>query len=315
MKINYFLFFSLLGLLTVNAQVGTGFEEPNGATGTQRYTDANLATHVLVNNINEPIVQHTGTTELGFSSTFTSNGSTVGLSDGDAVGVYEGPISTSILGTTTAYASSGYVVEDPDGTISVEFTGVDLTATTAPRFQMDLFLNGTTYESTDILKIYLKINNAADFVILDTTGQDINAFLYNGVTLEETITAIDVDISAYIGSIVNLVVEARLNAAAETIMFDNVLFTQGSKEAPLKTNTFENKSSFKYYPNPVTNTLNFKSDKTISEVSVFNVIGQRVLKTKSLVNNQLNMSELKDGIYLVNVTIDNITRTIKVIKQ
>lgn len=78
--------------------------------------------------------------------------------------------------------------------------------------------------------------------------------------------------------------------------------------------TVSNKS-FSISPNPVTSVLNFKSDKNISEVSVFNILGQKVIKTNTIVNNQLNMSELKAGIYLVNVTIDNTTRTIKVVKK
>ena len=76
------------------------------------------------------------------------------------------------------------------------------------------------------------------------------------------------------------------------------------------------KDGFAYYPNPVKNTLNLSYKQNISEVSIFNLLGQKVLtKTIGAANAQVDMSSLSAGSYIVKVTADNQTKTIKVIKE
>lgn len=78
----------------------------------------------------------------------------------------------------------------------------------------------------------------------------------------------------------------------------------------------ENNASFTYFPNPVKNTLTLNAQNTIENVTMYNMLGQEVLRaTPNAVNSELNMSSLQDGAYFVKVTIANITKTIKVIKQ
>ncbi len=75
-------------------------------------------------------------------------------------------------------------------------------------------------------------------------------------------------------------------------------------------------SSFKYHPNPVKDVLNLSYDKIISEVSIFNLLGQQVLY-KELNSNQaqVNLSNLPNGAYFVNVVSENKSKTIKIIKE
>lgn len=78
----------------------------------------------------------------------------------------------------------------------------------------------------------------------------------------------------------------------------------------------ENNASFTYFPNPVKNTLTLNAQNTIENVTMYNMLGQEVLRaTPNAVNSELNMSSLQDGAYFVKVTIANVTKTIKVIKQ
>jgi hypothetical protein len=86
-------------------------------------------------------------------------------------------------------------------------------------------------------------------------------------------------------------------------------------ETTLSTSNFD-ASGFKYYPNPVKNVLNLSYTKAISNVAVYNLLGQQVL-VKSLNENQsqIDMSPLTQGTYLVKVTSDNQVKTIKVIKE
>ncbi|WP_339889028.1 fibronectin type III domain-containing protein [uncultured Flavobacterium sp.] len=75
-------------------------------------------------------------------------------------------------------------------------------------------------------------------------------------------------------------------------------------------------TSFIAYPNPVKDVLNLSYSSEISSVKVINLLGQVVL-TKKIENTstQLDMSSLTDGAYIVNVTIGDVVKTIKVIKN
>jgi hypothetical protein len=83
----------------------------------------------------------------------------------------------------------------------------------------------------------------------------------------------------------------------------------------LSSSVFDNKY-FTYYPNPVKDVLNLSYTKNISNVTVFNLLGQQI--TTKVVNanqSKIDMSNLASGTYLVKVTADNQVKTIKVIKR
>ncbi len=84
----------------------------------------------------------------------------------------------------------------------------------------------------------------------------------------------------------------------------------------LSINDFVNDTLFSYYPNPVNNTLSLRGLKDIQNVSVYNMLGQEVLRTApNTVNSDVDMSGLKSGTYFVKVMIENTIKTIKVIKK
>lgn len=81
-------------------------------------------------------------------------------------------------------------------------------------------------------------------------------------------------------------------------------------------NTQFDMTSFKAYPNPVKNVLNLSYSTEISSVEVYNMLGQKVLtKTLNVVQGQIDMSNLNAGNYMVKVTTEGLTKTIKVVKQ
>ncbi|WP_309641696.1 T9SS type A sorting domain-containing protein [Flavobacterium sp.] len=83
----------------------------------------------------------------------------------------------------------------------------------------------------------------------------------------------------------------------------------------LSNDTFET-SSFKAYPNPVKDMLNLSYSKNISNVAIYNLLGQEVNAKSTNANlSQIDMSNLANGTYLVKVTADNQIKTIKVIKE
>lgn len=86
-------------------------------------------------------------------------------------------------------------------------------------------------------------------------------------------------------------------------------------ESVLGNNSFDN-NGFKAYPNPVKDILNLSYTQNISNVEVFNMLGQQVIaKSVNATQDQIDMSNLAVGTYLIKVTADNQVKTIKVVKQ
>jgi len=69
------------------------------------------------------------------------------------------------------------------------------------------------------------------------------------------------------------------------------------------------------YPNPVKDILSFQSNSPIKMVSIYNTLGAVVLSAKALNNNNLNVSNLTSGIYMIKIQTDNGIETIKMIKE
>jgi hypothetical protein len=83
----------------------------------------------------------------------------------------------------------------------------------------------------------------------------------------------------------------------------------------LATDTFDN-ANFTYRPNPVVDVLNLEYNKAITNVSVYNIVGQQVItKTVNANMSQVDMSALPSGTYMVKVTSNNEVKTIKVVKE
>ena len=76
------------------------------------------------------------------------------------------------------------------------------------------------------------------------------------------------------------------------------------------------KNSVKIYPNPVVEMLNIESPNKVKSVSVFDATG-KVVSTYSLnaSKSQINLSKLAPGVYVVNIEMENETKSIKVIKK
>jgi len=72
---------------------------------------------------------------------------------------------------------------------------------------------------------------------------------------------------------------------------------------------------FQAYPNPVTNVLNLQAKEAISNVAIFNVLGQEVYRANiNAMTSQVDMSQMASGAYFVKVNIGGTEGTVKVIK-
>jgi hypothetical protein len=80
--------------------------------------------------------------------------------------------------------------------------------------------------------------------------------------------------------------------------------------------SIEEEIGLSYFPNPVTNKLTLKAHQSIQNVSVFNMLGQEVMRTElNVERGELDMSSLQSGPYFVKVNINDTIETIKVIKK
>lgn len=92
-------------------------------------------------------------------------------------------------------------------------------------------------------------------------------------------------------------------------------FKISAYDASLSNKSFDF-ASLKVYPNPVKDVLTLSYSQNITNVSIFNLLGQQVIN-KALDNSeaQIDMSVLPQGAYLVKVNVQNQVKTIKVIKE
>jgi hypothetical protein len=71
-----------------------------------------------------------------------------------------------------------------------------------------------------------------------------------------------------------------------------------------------------HYPNPVGAVLNIRAGTIIDEISVFNVLGDRIVQTSpNALTVELQTNSLSSGVYIVNVSSEGKTGTFKIVKQ
>ncbi len=301
----------LLATVSFSQIASTSFEEP--ATFSGKYTDLGdpSVAHALDNNANEPLVNYLSTGgELGFSAKYVPfDTPDVGLTDGDFVGVTKTKPSSSVPYPDGA---KGYRMSDVDGNMILEFDHVDLSGINNPTVAVDFLLginsNPTkgNYEGDgsinasghDRLRIFVKdITNANDIDLFDSTGTNLDEFVptdpVSGDYLLQWQTA---SANLVPESLVQLVIEGRNNASAESFWFDNVVFhgAMGIQD--------QGNDPFSLYPNPANNGfVNIASPNIgMKKISVFDVLGNVVISA-NINGERLDISNLPSGIYFVKV--------------
>jgi hypothetical protein len=74
--------------------------------------------------------------------------------------------------------------------------------------------------------------------------------------------------------------------------------------------------SFKIFPNPVMDVLNIAGNQPIESVSIYSLLGQKVLETQMAENEKsINISALDAGVYVLKAKVAGKTATYKIIKQ
>ena len=85
-------------------------------------------------------------------------------------------------------------------------------------------------------------------------------------------------------------------------------------EGVLGTSDFD-QLGFSAYPNPVTNVLNLSAKESISNVTIYNVLGQQVYNAEvNALNTSINTASFTSGAYFVKVNIAGTEGTVKILK-
>ncbi|MFD0835974.1 T9SS type A sorting domain-containing protein [Mariniflexile aquimaris] len=83
-----------------------------------------------------------------------------------------------------------------------------------------------------------------------------------------------------------------------------------SLAAPLSTESFDN-NNFKIYPNPASSVIYISSNSSIGLVTIYDVLGNQVLKTKN--TKQINVESLKTGVYILKAYNEKSSTTKRVV--
>ena len=178
---------------------------------------------------------------------------------------------------------------------------------------VDFFIDATTSIVGKVfnLKIVPTTGGGANDVVIPI---DINALMPAPVPG----TWYSFDYAFTSGDLANITAAPIMHEFAVTSNLSNAVWYDNlyiHKNTVLGTAKFET-SNVKMYPNPVKNTLTIDANGSINKVSVYNILGQEVMKSSPKSNSvTLQTNELKKGVYMVTTDIDGKVSTSKVVKE
>jgi len=198
-------------------------------------------------------------------------------------------------GGVASYAITYGSTAHDDYLISPAFTVTD---EVTDRMSFDARNQSTSFlESIDV-----QIWNADISVLLETVA--------TGVTPSTAYETFTYDLSAYEGQDIRFAFYISTTDQFR-IYIDNVVV-----DGLLGLEDVNTSSNFTYFPNPVNNVLSIKAQASIDSISVYNMLGQTVVRsTPNTTTTAVDMSGLQTGAYFVQVAINNSIETVRVIKN
>ena len=202
----------------------------------------------------------------------------------------------------------------------------------------------TVAESASITVAGLEINPNSDMVISGPNSVDRNltSVSIDGVESMARHYTVSDNLSSYTGSIVYNYTDEDMNGISHfaalqvldspdgmwmnyadeddadysvTHSFDNAveIHSVTASDATLSVETIDGEMMISVFPNPTSNTINVVFDKEL-ELSLFNMLGQQVIKTS---NKNIDISNFEKGTYILiveNIETGNFTN-FKIIKE
>jgi hypothetical protein len=247
-------------------------------------------------------------------SIFCDTYSNIAIDNWNAAPIWYAPTGKPVQDISIAGNATKKVEHAGDGFMGVDFSTlanhVDLTS--MERFHMDIWTDTPTLDKSYNLKfINFKADNTGELNPIEfSTTNASNPALPN--PNPGTWISLDMPLSAWTAGARNNIAQFIVTSNLGTVYFDNVYLYKGTA---LGTEKFET-SSVKMYPNPVKNTLTIEANASIDRVSIYNILGQEVLKASPKSNTAtLQTNELQKGVYMVTTEIDGKVSTSKVVKE
>ena len=147
----------------------------------------------------------------------------------------------------------------------------------------------------------------------DLTSSGLLGTLVTGFSSDPDGATYAHDLSAYEGTDVRIAFHDYSAAAnQDTYTIDDFRVASfaslGIEEASM--------AQFTYFPNPVNDVLTIKAQKTVEDVTVFNMLGQVVKRqTPYTMDCTVDLSAMQSGAYFVQVSINNTVETVRVLKK
>lgn len=167
---------------------------------------------------------------------------------------------------------------------------------------LDLSQNGGSFSISFDVKGWTTVENQ---IMVLVTGQEPRYVTYTA-TINQPFESVSLN---YTGGTINSTV--TIETTEKRAFIDNLAI----KSTSLGLDSFD-KATLKFYPNPVKDILNLTNSEVISSVVVYNLIGQEIMSKKyNDISDQINVSELKTGYYMVKVNSENGSKTVKIAKE
>ena len=236
-------------------------------------------------------------------------------------------------------ASSTAPISDAASTANgyaVIFSGSDTGGSTSiNRVDFGSFTSGLRYDSATTSSTFSSLltvdgiaagGNAISVVVTYTPSSDtwtmkVRQDLSSSIADPEAITANNYEVSKPSSRVDPLYTSTTMT---NMMLFYNHNATNGIyvDHLRIKTNAILGLSKneiagLNVYPNPVTNGQLFISSNSSSEkqVAIYNVLGQKMLQTKTNNNSEINVSQLAKGAYILNISEDGKSESKKLIIQ
>lgn len=152
-----------------------------------------------------------------------------------------------------------------------------------------------------------------DLFVSGETNAEITVYNTNGDLLDGFIVSNTPDTVNFFGIISDVAI-GSIEMAGELDsgeLFGNLAF--GLDALSVKDNSL---AGFNFYPNPTIGILNLSANKNIESVSIFSLLGQKVLTTKiGAAASDINLSGLASGTYVMEVNVEGKTGTYKITKK
>ncbi|RIA09631.1 putative secreted protein (Por secretion system target) [Flavobacteriaceae bacterium MAR_2010_72] len=212
-----------------------------------------------------------------------------------------------VISSNSFYTSTGAL--NPDNWIMSH--AIDLTT----------FTTGNTIELSWKVRGELAGFSHEYYSIYAATNNSISSFQSSPVKRSEYVDEVGgagtfvtrtMDISSLAGNIVYIAFRHHNSTNQYNINIDDVTVSTST----LGVEDF-NKDNFKYFYNSSNETLTLRSSNLpIDSVKIYNILGQSVInKRSSTTNEDIDMSQMVDGIYIAQIEINNSTKSIKFLKQ